>query len=74
MTCLTALARNPGEFDALRDKLARNRETAPLFDTPAFTQNLEAAYLQMWDNHLYGGPSRHRSIVSAGPFSFLLLA
>ena len=50
------LARHPAELAAVRDKLARNRETTALFDTPAFARNLEAAYLQMWDNHLHGGP------------------
>jgi predicted O-linked N-acetylglucosamine transferase (SPINDLY family) len=47
---------NPGELADVRDKLARNRETTPLFDTSAFAGSLEAACLQMWDNHLHGGP------------------
>ena len=50
------LARNPGQLRAVRDKLAHNRETAALFDAPAFARNLEAAYWKMWDNHLHGGP------------------
>ena len=52
------LARNPAELAALRDRLARNRDSTPLFDTPAFTRHLEAAYLQMWENHLAGNPPR----------------
>jgi len=52
------LARNPGELAGLRDKLLRNRSTAPLFDTPAFTRHLEAAYLRMWENYLAGQPPR----------------
>lgn len=31
----------------LRDRLAANRATAPLFDTARFTRNLEAAYLAL---------------------------
>lgn len=50
------LVRNLPELAGIRAKLARNRETTALFDTPTFARNLEAAYLQMWDNHLHGGP------------------
>jgi predicted O-linked N-acetylglucosamine transferase (SPINDLY family) len=45
------LARAPGELDAVREKLQRNRGRVPLFDTLAFARNLETAYLQMWENH-----------------------
>jgi protein O-GlcNAc transferase len=44
------LARDPRELNAVREKLLRNRGGAPLFDTPAFARNLEAAYLQMWED------------------------
>ena len=37
-------ARSPETLAALRDKLASNRGTQPLFDTKAFTRELEAAY------------------------------
>ena len=43
------LAREPSTLAALKAKLARNRETAPLFDTLRFTRHLEAAYLRMWE-------------------------
>jgi protein O-GlcNAc transferase len=33
---------------AIRNKLAQTRDTTPLFDTPRFTRNLEAAYVDMW--------------------------
>ena len=49
------LVRNRPELTAIRAKLALNRGTSALFDTPAFARNLEAAYLRMWDNHLHGG-------------------
>lgn len=41
------LATQPTKLDALRQRLAINRLTSPLFDTPRFTQHLEAAYEQM---------------------------
>jgi len=44
---------------ALKDKLARNRQTEPLFDMPAFTRYLEAAYLEMLDRHRRGLPADH---------------
>jgi predicted O-linked N-acetylglucosamine transferase (SPINDLY family) len=42
-----ALATDPGRLGALRERLARNRETSPLFDGALFARNLEAAYLRM---------------------------
>ena len=44
-----ALAGNPTELAALREKLARNRLTHPLFDTARFARNLEAAYVSIWE-------------------------
>ena len=41
------LAREPAALKAIRNKLAANRATAPLFDTARFTRNLEAQYLSM---------------------------
>ena len=43
------LARNPAMLAAIKAKLARQRETSPLFDTLRFTRNLEAAYVAMWE-------------------------
>ena len=42
-----ALACDPALMKTLRDRLAANRATAPLFDTARFTRNLEAAYLAL---------------------------
>ena len=42
-----ALARDPARMKTLRDRLATNRATAPLFDTARFTRNLEAVYLAL---------------------------
>ncbi len=42
-----ALAREPGRLNALRERLRRNRELCPLFDTARFARGLEAAYEAM---------------------------
>ena len=39
-----ALARDPEKLAALKTKLAANRATAPLFDTPRFARDIEAIY------------------------------
>jgi len=41
------LALDPARLAALREKLARNIATTPLFDADGFTRDLEAAYLKM---------------------------
>lgn len=51
-----ALATEPARLQALKDKLAANRATAPLFDIGLFTHNIEAAFLRMIDTH-YGASS-----------------
>ena len=50
------LAKRPEELRGVRDKLAAQRSTAPLFDTPRFVRNLEKAYLAMWERHASGLP------------------
>lgn len=41
------LARDPARLASLKEKLAHNIATTPLFDADRFTRNLEAAYLKM---------------------------
>jgi len=41
------LATHPGKLAALKEKLAQNIKTAPLFDTPRFTRYIEAAFETM---------------------------
>ena len=60
------LACEPALLAALREKLKRNRETAPLFDTARFTRNLEAAYIQMWERTQLGEPPADISIPRQG--------
>src|SRR5207244_4519768 len=43
------LARAGGELSAIKEKLERNRQTHPLFDTARFTRHIEAAYITMWE-------------------------
>jgi protein O-GlcNAc transferase len=42
-----ALARDQGAFATLKQKLADNRMSAPLFDTTRWTRHVEAAYAEM---------------------------
>lgn len=43
------LARNPDYLSGVREKLARNRETQPLFDCARFCRHIEAAYEAMFE-------------------------
>ena len=60
-TLALKLAREPPFLAAIKAKLARNRETYPLFDTARFTRHIEAAYVTMWE--------RHRRCVRPEPFA-----
>jgi predicted O-linked N-acetylglucosamine transferase (SPINDLY family) len=44
------LALNPDKLQTIKEKLATNRATSPLFDTQGFTKDLEKVYLQMHNN------------------------
>jgi predicted O-linked N-acetylglucosamine transferase (SPINDLY family) len=48
------LATNPDKLKAIKDKLADNLSTAPLFDTKLFTKHLESAYTEMYERHHKG--------------------
>ena len=48
------LATNPEKMKAIKDKLASNLSTAPLYDTKLFTKNLESAYTQMYEKYHNG--------------------
>jgi predicted O-linked N-acetylglucosamine transferase (SPINDLY family) len=53
------LAKNPAQLMALKQKLASNRLTTSLFDTPQFTKGLEQAYLQMYERYQADLPPDH---------------
>jgi protein O-GlcNAc transferase len=64
-----ALARDPDELARLRTRLARNRDTHPLFDTERHVRNLEGAYLEMWRIHEAGEPPRAFDVRDPAPFA-----
>jgi protein O-GlcNAc transferase len=45
------LAVHPGRLAEIREKLSRNRLTAPLFDTELFTRHIENAFTQMYERY-----------------------
>ena len=45
------LSKNPNKINALRQKLAENILSKPLFDTPLFTKNIEAAYSKIYERY-----------------------
>jgi predicted O-linked N-acetylglucosamine transferase (SPINDLY family) len=47
----------------VRQKLARNRETFPLFDTGRACHHIEAAYVGMWERHRRGVPPESFAVV-----------
>ena len=55
------LAHDPAYLASLRDKLARNRDTFPLFDTERSTRQIEAAYTTMWQCYQRGEPPGSRA-------------
>ena len=62
-----ALAHDPQRCQALRHRLQQNRLTTPLFDTPAFTRHLEAAYTAIYDRHHAGLAPDHIRIPAIHP-------
>jgi predicted O-linked N-acetylglucosamine transferase (SPINDLY family) len=53
------IAKNPAKLAALKQKLASNRLTTPLFDTPQFTKDLERSYVQIYERYQAGLPPEH---------------
>ncbi len=50
------LATEPAALAAIKDKLARNRGTYPLFDTARATRHIESAFVTMLERHRRGEP------------------
>ncbi len=48
------LALNPQKLKDIKLQLDNNRLTAPLFNTPLFTKNIEAAYIKMYEEYQVG--------------------
>jgi protein O-GlcNAc transferase len=60
------LASAPAELQRLRERLKENLGSAPLYDTPRYVRNLEAAYEQMWAQHLAGRPPQRIEVAGPG--------
>jgi predicted O-linked N-acetylglucosamine transferase (SPINDLY family) len=58
------LARNPGQLQVLRARLAAGRTNAPLFDTVRYIRHLESAYRTMHERAVQGMPPRGFSVSS----------
>jgi len=65
--CARHLAVNRSAVLALREKLARNRTSVPLFDTARVTRNLETAYSLMWERQQRGEPPVTFSVGKGAP-------
>src|SRR5262249_40550881 len=50
------LAMDPARLDAVRAKLAANRNRCALFDTERFRRHIEKAYTTMWQRAQRGEP------------------
>jgi predicted O-linked N-acetylglucosamine transferase (SPINDLY family) len=64
------LAQNPAALAALREKLARNKAKAPLFDTDRSCRNLETAYRRMMELAGRGEPPASFSVTEADQLAF----
>jgi predicted O-linked N-acetylglucosamine transferase (SPINDLY family) len=53
------LATHPEKLKIIKDKLASNLSTAPLYDTKLFTKNLESAYTMIYERHHQGLETDH---------------
>ena len=62
------LLRAPAKLGELREKLSRQRLTAPLFDTERYTRHLERAYLAMHERAALGAPPAAFNIADADPW------
>ena len=63
-TLALALARDRPRLDALRRHLRDERARAPLFDSPQFTRDLEAAYRRMWAHFVAGDPPQSFAVAA----------
>jgi predicted O-linked N-acetylglucosamine transferase (SPINDLY family) len=65
--CARDLALNHAAVIRLKEKLAKNHTSAPLFDTMRITRNLETAYRMMWERQQRGEPPMTFSVRNAAP-------
>ena len=60
-----ALATNPDQLAAIKQKLAVNRLTTALFDTELFTRDLEAIYIEMVERYQADLAPDHLDLLSS---------
>ena len=58
------LARDTQRLAGIRQRLAAQRTTLPLFNVALFTGGLESAYIQMYQRHQTGSPPEHIHVES----------
>ena len=56
------LATNPAKLREIRERLAHNRLTQPLFDIASYTRSLERGYTMMYERHRSGLRPEHISV------------
>lgn len=54
-----SIAKDPQKLSALKNRLAENRNSAALFKTQAYTENLEKAYSAIYSRYKDGQPPDH---------------
>ena len=59
---ILALATDPHRLAVIRQKLAANRLSAPLFDTELFIRHLENEYQQAYQNYFEGQPTENITV------------
>ena len=62
-----ALSADPVALNALRQRLAANIKSTPLFDTDRFARNIESAYRTMLDIARRGEPPRSFAVADTAP-------
>lgn len=60
------LSTNPRKLLSIRQKLAANRMTHPLFDTALFAKHIESAYVSIWRRHQDGLGPEHIHVPPQG--------
>jgi protein O-GlcNAc transferase len=61
------LARDPSLLASVKAKLARNRDSYPLFDTKRFARHIEAAYTTMWERYQRGNATKPFAVGRTAP-------
>jgi len=61
------LAQQPSELAKIRQKLAKNRQNAPLFDTSLFARSLDQIYRAIWQLFVLGQSPRNIEMLATPP-------